>query len=155
MNKIKNEYKSFLNDLEKNIKNEEDLAYIKKRFCDFFDVILDQIEAIADYKNEQIEEMEKRQIAIEEKIQKMQGILDNIEKDIYLEDGFDFEIICPYCEYEFFIDMDENKEEIECPECENIIELDWSGDLEESKGGCSGSCHGCHGCDEEENEDDM
>ena len=92
MNKIKNEYKSFLNDLEKNIKNEEDLAYIKKRFCDFFDVILDQIEAIADYKNEQIEEMEKRQIAIEEKIQKMQGILDNIEKDIYLEDGFDFDL---------------------------------------------------------------
>ena len=50
----------------------------------FFDIVLDQIEAIANYKSEQIEEMEKRQIAIEERMQKMQGILDNIEKDITL-----------------------------------------------------------------------
>ena len=96
--------------------------------------------------------MEKRQEEIEAKIMKMQGVLDNIEKDIYSEDGFDFEIICPYCNYEFFIDMDENKTEVQCPECDNVIELDWSGDTEENHDSCSGSCHGCHGCDDE---DDM
>ena len=78
------------------------------------------------------------------------------EKDIYDEDGFDFEIVCPYCNYEFIIDLDENKSEIECPECKNMIELDWTGNINDEKSGCQGSCHGCIGCgDENEEEDDM
>ncbi len=90
----------------------------------------------------------------------MQQVIDNIEKDIYSEDGFDFEIVCPYCDYEFIIDLDENKTEIECPECQNIIELDWTGDIDEEnqnqdkQHGCNGSCHGCSGCDEDDDEDD-
>ena len=80
---------------------------------------------------------------------KMQQIIDNIEKDIYSEDGFDFEIICPYCDNQFVIDVDEDKTEVECPVCNNIIELDWSGDVEEDSE-CNGSCSGCHGCDEEQ-----
>ena len=50
--------------------------------------------------------------------------------------------------------MDENKKEIECPDCKNIIELDWSGDVDdESDSGCQGSCHGCHGCDSDDDDD--
>lgn len=150
MGTIKNEYKSFLDDIEKNIKNKEDLEYVKKRFASFLDIMLDQIDYIVDYKKEEIEKLEKTQKQIEEKMSKMQNVLDNIEKDIYSEDGFDFEIICPYCNYNFIIDIDENKTEIECPECKNTIELDWSGDLDD---GCSGDCHGCHGCGDED--DDM
>ena len=82
-------------------------------------------------------------------------VLDNIEKDIYADGEFDFEIVCPYCDYEFFIDVDENRTEVTCPECQNVIELDWSGDTdeEENNHNCNGSCSGCHGCDEED--DDM
>ena len=46
----------------------------------------------------------------------------------------------------------------ECPECKNIIELDWSGDLyDDENDGCSGHCCGCSGCGdiEEDEEDDM
>ena len=52
--------------------------------------------------------------------------------------------------------MDENKTEIECPECKNIIELDWSGDLDDDHHqGCSGDCSSCHGCgDKDDNEED-
>lgn len=155
MGTIKNEYKSFLDDIEKNIKNKEDLEYIKKRFTSFLDVMLEQMDHVMDYKKEEIENLEKTQKQIEEKIEKMQNVINNIEKDIYAEDGFDFEIICPYCNYEFIIDMDENRTEVECPECNNTIELDWSGDVEgdDEQSGCSGSCHGCHGCDDED--DDM
>lgn len=152
---IKNEYKSFLDDIEKNIKNKEDLAYIKKRFTSFVDVVIDQFDYISDYKNEEIEKLEQAQKDIEERMKKMQVVIDNIEKDIYAEDGFDFEIVCPYCNYEFIIDMDENKTEVECPECKNTIELDWSGDVDDEPDGCSGSCHGCHGCDDEDEDDDM
>ena len=152
---IKNEYKSFLDDIEKNIKNKEDLAYIKKRFTSFVDVVIDQFDYISDYKNEEIEKLEQAQKDIEERMKKMQVVIDNIEKDIYAEDGFDFEIVCPYCNYEFIIDMDENKTEVECPEWKNTIELDWSGDVDDEPDGCSGSCHGCHGCDDEDEDDDM
>ena len=153
MKNIKNEYKSFLDDIEKNIKNKEDLEYIKKRFTSFLDAILEQIDHIAEYKKEEIEKLEQAQKQIEERMEKMQSVIDNIERDIYAEDGFDFEIICPYCNYEFIIDMDETKTEIECPECKNTIELDWTGDVDDEHHDCSGDCHGCHGCNDED--DDM
>lgn len=149
---LKNEYKSFLDDIEKNMKNKEDLEYVKGRFATFLDIMLDQMDYIMEYKKEEIEKLENTQKHIEEKIEKMQAVVDNIEKDIYSDEGFDFEIICPYCNYEFIIDVDENKTEIQCPECENVIELDWTGDVDGEEHGCSGNCHGCHDCDED---DDM
>ena len=154
MGTIKTEYKSFLDDIEKNIKNKEDLEYIKKRFASFLDVMLDQIDNIMDYKKEEIDRLEKTQKQIEEKMSKMQQVIDNIEKDIY-DEGFDFEITCPYCNYEFFIDVDENRTEVECPECKNMIELDWSGDIDDNTDSdvCIGDCHGCSGCGDED--DDM
>ena len=155
MGTIKTEYKSFLDDIEKNIKNKEDLEYVKKRFSSFLDVMLEQIDYIMDYKKAEIDKLEKTQKEIEERMSKMQQVIDNIEKDIY-DEGFDFEITCPYCNYEFFIDVDENKTEVECPECKNMIELDWSGGEEEAntddQNDCNGNCHGCSGCDED---DDM
>lgn len=155
MENVKNEYKSFLEDIEKNIKNEEDLEYIKKRFAILSDAILAETENGTNCKQEKIEELEARQNELEEKMSKMQEILDNIEKDIYAEEGFDFEIVCPYCENEFIIDVDENKTEVECPECNNTIELDWTGNIEDELGHdeCNGGCCGCHGCEDEDDED--
>lgn len=154
MGTLKSEYKSFLDDIEKNIKNKEDLEYIKKRFSNFLDIMLDQMDYISEYKKEQIDALEKNQKEMQEKINKMQEVLDNIEKDIYSEEGFDFEITCPYCNYEFFIDIDENKTEVECPECKNSIELDWRAENgEDGNHSCHGDCHGCHGCSDED--DDM
>ena len=43
-------------------------------------------------------------------------------------EDFEFEIVCPYCNYEFIADIDEHEDEILCPECNNPIELDWSED---------------------------
>ena len=135
MASLKEEYKNFLDDIEKNIKNKEDLDYIKARFASFLDVVLDQMDSIMQYKEDKMSELERTQKQLDEKMLKMQQVIDNIEKDIYSDDGFDFEIVCPYCNYEFVIDVDENRTEIECPECNNIIELDWSGD--EENGGCN------------------
>ena len=154
MGTLKNEYKSFLDDIEKNVKNKEDLEYVKGRFASFLDIVIDQIDYIMDYKKDEIQKLEESQNQLSAKINQMQQVIDNIEKDIYAEDGFDFEIICPYCNYEFIIDVDENRTHVQCPECQNVIELDWSGEIddEEPITGCSGNCHGCHDCDEE---DDM
>ena len=156
MSILKDEYKNFLDDIENNIRNKEDLEYIKKRFADFVDKILNHIDYIVGYKKQEIESLEDTQKQLIERIDKMQRVIDNIEKDIYSDEGFDFEIVCPYCNYEFVVDMDEEKTEIECPECKNMIELDWSGDPSDDDE-CSGHCSGCSGCDDQEDdeEDDM
>ena len=159
MGLLKNEYKSFLDDIEKNITNKKDLEYVKSRFTSFLDVMIDQMDYIMTYKKDEIEKLEETQKQIEERMSKMQQVIDNIEKDIYSEDGFDFEIVCPYCNYEFIIDMDEDRTEVTCPECNNIIELYWSGDVDDVDQGCLGHCSGCSGCggsseDENIDEDD-
>ena len=151
MAKLREEYKKFLEDIEKNLKNKEDLEYIKVRFSMFVDKVIDEMDMLVDYKTQKMNELEQKQKEIDDKMSKMQQIIDNIEKDIYSDEGFDFEIICPYCDNQFVIDVDEDKTEVECPVCNNIIELDWSGDVEEDSE-CNGSCSGCHGCDEEQEE---
>ena len=153
MSILKDEYKNFLDDIESNIKNKEDLEYIKKRFADFVDKVLNHIDYIVGYKKQEIENLEDTQKQLIERIDKMQRVIDNIEKDIYSDEGFDFEIVCPYCNYEFVVDMDEEKTEIECPECKNMIELDWSGDPSDDDE-CSGHCSGCSGCDDQEDDEE-
>ena len=102
----------------------------------------------------EIKELKENQKVMNEKMTKMQQVIEHIESDIYIDGDCgcdcDFEIVCPYCDYEFFIDADMDKKEVECPECKNIIELDWTGDLEEEDEGCSGHCHGCSGCGDSE-----
>ena len=151
MAKLREEYNNFLEDIEKNLKNKEDLEYVKVRFSMFVDKVIDEMDMLIDYKTQKMNELEQKQKEIDDKMGKMQQIIDNIEKDIYSDEGFDFEIICPYCDNQFVIDVDEDKTEVECPVCNNIIELDWSGDVEEDSN-CNGSCSGCHGCDDEPEE---
>ena len=147
MAELKKEYKKFMDDIQKNIKDKEDLEYIQGRFAKFLDVVLDQMDNILNYKEEQMAELEQMQKELNQKFQEMQETVTNIEKDIYEDGEYDFEIVCPYCDNEFLIDLDEEKTEIECPECNNIIELDWSGDLEENNNGCSDrGCSSCPGC---------
>ena len=106
----------------------------------------------------EVKELKENQKVMTNKIEKMQQVIDHIESDIYSDEGFDFEIVCPYCEHEFVIDANEDKNEVECPECKNVIELDWTGDLyDDEEDECSGHCCGCSGCgdsSDEENEDD-
>ena len=106
----------------------------------------------------EVKELKENQLLMTNKIENMQKVIDHIESDIYSDEGFDFEIVCPYCEHEFVIDANEDKNEVECPECKNVIELDWTGDLYDNEDdGCSGHCCGCSGCadsSDEENEDD-
>jgi len=106
----------------------------------------------------EVKELKENQLLMTNKIENMQKVIDHIESDIYSDEGFDFEIVCPYCEHEFVIDANEDKNEVECPECKNVIELDWTGDLyDDEDDGCSGHCCGCSRCadsSDEENEDD-
>ena len=156
---IEKEFKKFIKDIEKNIKNEDDLKFIQKRTAELFESILDELEEAVDLREKLIEDLVVRQEELEDKMQEIQKTINNIEKDIYLEDEFDFEIVCPYCNNEFLIDVDENKTEVVCPECKNVIELDWSGNVEDEFGCTPEDCSACPGCaskkEVEDEDDDM
>ena len=86
MSKFKNEFKSFMEDMEKNIKNKEDLEYVKGRTSEFLNVILDQMEGIVNYEEEKISllEEEQKQIAdfLEVQIIKIDKLIEIKQKQI-------------------------------------------------------------------------
>ena len=166
---IKNEYKKYLDDLEKNIKNKEDLDYLKNRSSVFVKSVLEYVDYILKYKENKIQEIEKIQAELEKKMNGLEKNIEEIKQDVYDEDieneeivdeEFDTEIICPYCESEILVDLSQEISEIQCPECNNIIELDWTGDIDneeeqkENLGHCGGGCcSNCNRCKNEEEDD--
>lgn len=144
MSKLSKKYLEIMQDIEKHISNKEEREYVTKKINELTALYMDLIEEAIDTNSDRIEELE-------DSIDRIQQSVNLIKSDIYDIDDYDFEIVCPYCDHEFVADIeDELKEEIECPKCHNIIELDW--DEEEGCGGCCSSCGICE--DEEKDEDD-
>ena len=125
LDNIKNEMDNFLKDLNKNIKDQDDLDYIKLRSSELLENIINDFDKLINYKEDLLSELLKKQKQEEEKIQELQKRVDYIYQDIY-EDEEDFTISCPYCNAEFDAIIDEDLTEITCPECSNTIELDWT-----------------------------
>lgn len=154
MSKLSEEYLKILKDIDKNISNEDEKQYVFKKVSELSALYMDIMDRITGVNSKRMEEIEKYQDEMEKKLDKVKGTVDLIKKDIYEDEDYDFEIICPYCNHEFVADVEEElKEEIECPECHNIIELDWDGEDEECNGHCS-SCGHHHECDEDEEEEE-
>ena len=138
---IKEQFQKLMSDMQKNIKNEEDLKYIQENIFTMMADIIDKVDNLCN--------------SNEIRISKLEDKIDRMSKELYLNDVYDIEVVCPYCNYEFETEFDENKKEIKCPECNNIIELDWAS--EDDDDGCSGSCGSCSGCSghHDAEEDDM
>ena len=150
---LKKEMNKFVTDLEENIQNKSDLEYIKEKMPNLFEMIIDEMEKVINIKEEKMSKIVQTQQQLEAKMDRMEKIIDNIEKDIYSDEGFDFEIVCPYCDNEFVVDADDEQTQIRCPKCENIIELDWA--EEDDDTGCAeGGCFNCHGCEIDDNDED-
>lgn len=145
---LRKKLEEYVEYIDKNIENEIQKAALKQRTSDLFLEISDVVQNILDYNDIKLLRITKAQEKIENKISKMESMFQNIQKDIYGEDECEFDVVCPYCNKEFTVDCNENNNEIQCPECKNIIELDWN--LEDE---CSGNCSHCSGCSEENDED--
>ena len=122
---------------------------------------IDEINKIMDLSERRVNQVYENQKILEQKMAEIERGMNTIEKELFVEDEYDFEIVCPYCNHEFLTDINSDKKEVECPECHNVIELDWNSEEHE----CSGHCGSCGGCgtdedeetveDEENQEDDM
>lgn len=143
MSDIRGKYKRILEDLENNIKDPKDLVYSKEKITELTFIFMDIIDRLTSLTDARIKEIEIRQNEINARMEDVQSLVNEIEGDIYEEDGnYEFEIICPYCNYEFTTDIEDGeKDEVKCPKCNNIIELDWNSDEEYE---CMGDCEHCH-----------
>lgn len=140
MSKLSEEYLKIIKDIEKHISNEEEKKYVLNKVSELSSLYIDLIDRVTDISCTRLDEIEAYQDKLEAKVTKVKQTLDLIKKDIYEDEDYDFEIVCPYCNHEFVADVEEElKEEIECPECHNIIELDWDG----KDDGCDGCCSSC------------
>lgn len=151
MSKLASQYKKFMKELEDNIENKEDYNHIKSEISKLFMIFFNEIDEMKQIYENKIDTILERQSNFNEKITKIENMLNNIQKDIYMDETADFEIICPYCNKEFVIQLDELKDEVECPECKNTIELDWNDCGDE----CSDGCPGCQGNNNQDEDDDM
>lgn len=154
MSNLKENFNKIVEDLDNKIESKKDLEYIKSQIYNLSIIFMDELDKISELNLDKMNKIVEKHKELAKRMQSLEEKMDKLQKDIYLEDDEDinFEIICPYCNAEFEVDMSEEiKNEIKCPECENTIELDWNGDDE----GCGGHCHGCHGCSDESNEDNL
>lgn len=154
MSDLKKKYKEILQNLENNIENPKDLKYAQEQVKKLAHAFLDEMEKMEKLTDSKFTELNKKQADLEKKIAEVEKTLTGIEKDIYdLDDNYyDLEVVCPYCNYEFVLEEDTQRNEVECPECGNIIEIDWEGDSFEE--GCSGHCSSCKTQCGEDNEED-
>lgn len=125
MSNLNVKFKKILKDLEENIKNKEDLEYIKVQIFNLYNLFFDEITKIEEATTERMKAIAGTQAVLQEKVDNLENQLKSMEKELYLDEECDFSITCPYCNNEFIVDCDELKDEVECPECNNIIELDW------------------------------
>lgn len=161
MSEFDEKYNKIIEDIGKNIKDEKELQFVKEKMNELSAIFINMFNQVNNSSEKRITDLEKNQKGLEEKINKVEKFIEDMKKDIYDEydeEDYEFEIICPYCNHIFTSEIKtEENEEIECPECHNIIELDWN--LDDCESGCS-SCHGCSSCgshgiiDEEDDDDD-
>ncbi|MFR8146249.1 MAG: hypothetical protein ACLU8Y_05285 [Clostridia bacterium] len=148
---IKEQLQKLILDMNKNIKDEKDLKYVQENVIK---IMVDILQKMDDVNKDN-----------QTKIAKLEEKMDKMAKELYLNDVYDIEIVCPYCNYQFETDFDEDKKEVKCPECNNVIELDWScdddcDDCGDCDDGCGDGCSSCTGCghhhdNDEDLEDDM
>ena len=155
MANLNTKFKKILENLETNIKDEESLEFVKIQLFDLYNMFFEEFNKLEEVANSRLAEIMRSQVEIENKMQNMELRLKSIQKDIYLEDDdedsdedYDFSIICPYCNKEFKVESDKLSDEITCPECKNVIELDWGDECD-----CDECSHDCH--KDDESDEDM
>ena len=129
MSKFEEQYQKIIKTLENNIKDEEKLGLAKYQLDKMIQSIVDDFSDVLDRYDEKIEFIEKNNIKNNERLRELEEKLESFEKMIELED-YDIFVTCPYCGFEFQTEYDETITEIPCPECQELIEIDWDDEEE-------------------------
>ena len=113
-----NKFKEVISNIEKQIKNKEDLEFVKKQITELTMSYLNELEKI-----EQTYDLKVANCT--ERIDDLEKALDVVKEQLSDEEIDVEPITCPYCNSKFLIEFDNKQKEIKCPDCKNIIELEW------------------------------
>ena len=148
MTEMQKQFKKIISDIEENLKNKEDIEYVKNQIYNMYNIFLDEFDKLEARSTEKMESILIRYKVLEDRMSEIENSIDKIENDIYINESqyYDFDITCPYCDTEFSVDCSDGmKDTVVCPECNHTIELEWHD--HEHDGGCGS--HGCHECGED------
>ena len=129
MSKLDETYRKIIETLEKNIKDEAELNNAKEQIDNIVKDVIENYDNIFNKYDEKIDYLKKLQNDSERRIDDLEKRIKYFEKLLEMED-YDIFVTCPYCGFEFQTEYDENIEEIPCPECGRLIDIDWSDDEE-------------------------
>jgi len=158
---LKKKINTIVSELEEKIKDKEDLEYIKAQIYNISLIFLDEIDRLAEMNLGKMNALMEKEKKLSQKISAMEKTVKEIEREMYISEDFDFTIQCPYCNTEFVEDFtDGYKHEVKCPECDNVIQLEWSADDEcdcghECNGNCAKDDESEDGENDSKDEDDM
>jgi len=114
---ISKKYSEILSRLEESIDDKRDFNLAKSALSDLAICFIDELTKQNEIYNVKISNFEARLSELEKKLEE-----DNsFKNEITLTET----INCPYCGFEFGVEYDDTKTETTCPNCNNLIELDW------------------------------
>ena len=96
MSELNKKIKTIINDLEKNIENKEELDYVKNQVYNVALLFVEEIDKLMQMIVDNGENIMQVNSNLDSRMSKIEKKLQNIEKEFFLEDEFDFEITCPY-----------------------------------------------------------
>ena len=119
-----NKFKEIITNLENHIQDKNDLDYAKKQVTDLTMSFLDELGKIEELYDHKISHCVERITDLEKELDKLEEE-QNMSMN-HREEALDVEpITCPYCNTRFLIEFNSKQKEVKCPDCKNIIELDW------------------------------
>ena len=121
---------------------------------------LTDMEELYDELSDQVDEIDQDLAEVESELYDEDcGCCDDDDDDYDEDEDFDFddednpfyEVTCGACGQKLNVSEDVLLEdEIECPNCGELLEFDFSGLFDEEEEECDGNCDGCDGCEGEE-----
>ena len=137
MSDLKKQVTDKMEEIKNTVSNNDELEMVMKSVYDIVDAF-----------SNQLLEVSRRQIQLEEKTEEIFEMLSNIEEEL-IQEIEDYSYECPYCGEDVTNFIPEEATDFECPKCHNTIELE---ELFADDNDCGGNCGGCHGCGSEDNE---
>ena len=106
MSDLQKSVSKIISEVEKNLKNKEDIEYVKKQIYNIYNIFIEEFEKLEEKTNDRMESLLIRYKTIEDRMSEIEDAVDKIESDIYIKENedYEFDITCPYCESEFAVD---------------------------------------------------
>ena len=98
MSELKEKLNEIMNDFEKNIKNKEDLDYIKSQVYNISSLFLDEMDKLAEINLKRLNVLNEREKELAKKVACVEKKMDEFEKELFVDSEEvenDFEIVCP------------------------------------------------------------